>query len=102
VPINGKFSELLIPDLKKIYFDMTFVRKPPKKETWALIGNVSVLRATERAILIRVPPMGKQILPVECWIPKSMINTSESEVLKLGDAGFLVIPEWLAREKGLL
>jgi len=36
----------------------------------------------------------------EYWIPKSQID-DDSEVSALGDEGTLVIPEWLAIEKGL-
>lgn len=35
------------------------------------------------------------------WIPQSQIDGS-SEVWKYGDEGTLVIPRWLAEEKGLL
>ena len=37
----------------------------------------------------------------EVWIPKSQIS-DDSEVFKKGDAGTLVIPEWLAIEKKLV
>jgi hypothetical protein len=37
----------------------------------------------------------------EVWIPKSQIDNS-SEVQGEGDDGTLVIPEWLAIEKGLV
>lgn len=35
------------------------------------------------------------------WIPQSQIHEN-SEVWKLGDFGTLVIPFWLAKEKGLI
>lgn len=35
------------------------------------------------------------------WIPKSQIDES-SEVQGKGDSGTLLIPEWLAKEKGIL
>jgi hypothetical protein len=37
----------------------------------------------------------------EFWIPKSKIS-EDSEVEGLGDSGTLVIPWWLAEEKGLV
>lgn len=52
-----------------------------------------VLKETEAAILIDVD--GDEI-----WIPKSQIH-EDSQVRELGDRGELVIPEWLAIEKGL-
>lgn len=35
------------------------------------------------------------------WIPKSQIH-DDSEVWKNGQEGELIIPEWLAHEKGLI
>lgn len=37
----------------------------------------------------------------EFWIPKSQIG-NDSEVQGKGDTGTLIIPEWLAEEKGLI
>ena len=37
---------------------------------------------------------------LEVWIPKSQID-DDSEVTKRGDKGELIIPEWLAVERGL-
>ncbi len=37
----------------------------------------------------------------EMWIPKGQV-LSDSEVWQEGDAGVLVVTNWIAREKGLL
>ena len=37
----------------------------------------------------------------EAWIPQSLID-DDSEVYKEGDEGILIIPEWLALDKGLI
>jgi len=52
-----------------------------------------VIVETDKAILCLV---GKK----EVWIPKSQIDDS-SDVQGKGECGTLVIPEWLANEKGL-
>ena len=53
-----------------------------------------VLKETDMAILVKLET-GDEI-----WIPKSQIH-DDSEVWKSGHTGTLVIPEWLATEKGL-
>lgn len=69
-----------------------FVFSPPQRP--AAIENVVALRATEKALLCEVD--GKQV-----WIPQKLIH-DDSEVWKPGDEGELVIPMWLAEEKGLV
>lgn len=51
-------------------------------------------RATDLAILVEVDGQ-------EVWIPKSQID-DDSEVYEANTEGDLIIPEWLAREKGLV
>lgn len=62
------------------------------------IGNVIVLKETDKAILCRFHD------DCEEWIPKSQI-LAESEVHSLESSeyepGDLVIPRWLAEEKGV-
>ncbi len=53
----------------------------------------TVKRATDKAILCVIE--GEEV-----WIPQSQID-DESEVWKAGDEGTLVIPLWLAEEKGI-
>lgn len=60
----------------------------------AEIHDVTVMRVTEKAVLCMVD--GKEV-----WIPQSQIH-DDSEVWKEGDEGTLVIPEWLALDKGLI
>lgn len=53
-----------------------------------------VLKETDKALLVKLETGD------EMWIPKSQIHDN-SEVWKSGHVGKLVIPEWLATEKGL-
>lgn len=59
--------------------------------TW--FEDVEVKHETEMAILCVVD--GNEV-----WIPKSIIH-DDSEVFKAGTTGRLIIPEWLAKAKGL-
>lgn len=62
----------------------------------ARIENVETLRESDKALLVAVD--GEEV-----WIPKSAIH-DDSEVygmLPFGESGTLVIPRWLAEEKGL-
>lgn len=56
--------------------------------------DATALRSTEKALLV-------QIDGEEHWIPHSQID-DDSEVYKAGDAGELVISEWIAKEKKLV
>lgn len=55
---------------------------------------VEVEKETDKAILVND---GEDTY----WIPKSQID-EESEVHHEGDEGLLVIPEWLAEDKGMI
>ena len=59
------------------------------------VGNVTVLRATEKALLCRIEDDDREI-----WIPRSQI-AEESEVEDEGDEGELFVSEWFARQEGL-
>lgn len=62
------------------------------------IEDVEVVRETEKALLCAFElKNGRQ----ELWIPKSQIH-DDSEVYEEDTEGVLVIPEWLAIEKGLV
>ena len=54
-----------------------------------------VVRATPKALLVQVDE-------VEAWIPRELIH-DDSEVFDAGEnsTGTLVIPLWLAEEKGI-
>lgn len=86
---------------------LAFVVKKKKRDDWVLVAEAKCIRETDKAILVRVPParvLGKKgltYIPTEVWIPKSQLHPTENEVAKLGDEGFLVIPEWIVKEKGL-
>lgn len=77
---------------------MRRLRKSDGKEP-QLVENVVCIRESAAALLIRVPAASGD--KIEIWIPKSQIDYDESEVLAQGDVGSLVIPKWLADEKGL-
>lgn len=71
-----------------------------------VLDGVSVIRRGDEALLVRVP------IEVPCagrpaeqrhrdvWIPTRLIHDA-SDVRDVGDTGALVIPEWLARDRGL-
>lgn len=59
----------------------------------ARIENVIVKRETDKALYVEVDGVG-------AWIPKSQIH-DDSEVYSKDTEGALVVPLWLAEEKGL-
>lgn len=59
----------------------------------ASFEGVRAIRDTSAAVLVDVDG-------IEVWIPKSLID-EDSEVYKADTDGELIIPEWLATEKGL-
>ncbi len=63
-------------------------------EETASFEKVRVKHETDAALLCRVD--GEDV-----WIPKSRILDG-TDVERPGDVGTLVIPEWLAVEKGLV
>jgi hypothetical protein len=60
----------------------------------AEIEDVEAIRETDAALLCLIA--GREV-----WIPKSQIH-DDSEVWGEEQEGTLVIPEWLAKEKGLV
>lgn len=69
-------------------------------EEWPTeIEDCEVLRESDDAIEVSFIEADGS---VGCaWVPKSQI-CDESEVWETGDSGILVIPEWLAEEKGMV
>ncbi len=57
------------------------------------IEDAECVRETDKALLVQVDGL-------EVWIPKSQLRDG-TELKERGDVGLLVIPEWLAEEKGL-
>lgn len=57
------------------------------------MGNVTVKRETEKAVLVIFPGLK------EVWIPQAAIH-DDSEVWKQGHIGKLVICAWFARARG--
>lgn len=62
------------------------------------LEDVTVKKITERAMLVVVPRENGK--PEEMWLPKSQID--ETDCLADGDEGYIVITEWIAKQKGLL
>jgi hypothetical protein len=57
------------------------------------VDDVRIRSETQAALLVAV---GKRLI----WVPKSQVLEG-SEVWAEGDEGTLVIPEWLAIERGI-
>lgn len=118
------FKDLVFPDLQKVYVQKlaqeqqqqldrmawdVFKRVKKTEETkWVLVGDAQCIRETALALCVRVPrtmdPKADPLhrLKTEIWVPKSQLHPTENEIGGTGHSGFLVIPEWLAKEKGLL
>jgi RNase P/RNase MRP subunit p29 len=58
------------------------------------LEDVTVVKETKNAFLIS---NGDR----EEWIPKSLVGRT-SEVEREGDTGMIRIPEWLAKDRGLI
>lgn len=58
--------------------------------------DVAIRKLTEKAMLIRVIRDGNI---VEVWLPKSQVK--ETDCLAADDTGYVIIPAWLAKEKGI-
>ena len=72
--------------------------RPAERQTDDVsLGNVVVLRETERALLVRIPGAKED----ELWIPKNQVRAG-SQCEHDGDRGTLIISHWIAGEKGLL
>jgi hypothetical protein len=54
-----------------------------------------VIHEREEALLVETDDLDEK----EVWIPKSQIH-QYSEVREVGEAGEMVIPYWLAQERG--
>lgn len=57
------------------------------------IANVECVRATEKGLLVRIGGTNRQE-----WLPKSQLHPTQSEVLKQGDKGTLVVASWWAKK----
>lgn len=107
---KGNFSDLIAADLASIYKQtyyshadfvehiMGFAR-PGRKDEWVLIGPTTVVHESPKAIKVHVEGTP---LWMDEWVPRSQLHKEENELSKTGDVGMLVIPEWLAKEKGWL
>lgn len=105
---KGSFAALLAPDLRRVYlsaFDDAFIEgimgfaKPGRKNEWVLIGPTTVVHESPKAIKVHVEGTP---LWMDEWVPRSQLHKDENELNHTGDEGMLVIPEWLAKEKGWL
>jgi hypothetical protein len=66
----------------------------PEFREYYRIPDCLGVRATAKAVLVRIPDVG------DVWIPQSQID-DRSEVWSDGDYGDLVISEFIAQEKEL-
>lgn len=57
-----------------------------------VMGNGKCIRATDRAVLVRIGDK-------EIWIPQSVVH-DDSEVFKEGDEGKIVTKQWWAERNG--
>lgn len=73
------------------------MRSNGRNEDGVALENVTALRATEKALLCRIPDGNAKR---ELWVPLSMI-TDDSEVFKEGHEGQLVVKGWFAEREGL-
>lgn len=64
------------------------------KEPYRLAG-VKATRATDKALLVEHPDIGK------VWVPQSQID-DDSEVYAAGHEGELVVSAWFAEKQGWL
>jgi hypothetical protein len=60
------------------------------------LGVVEVKQVTAKALLVKVDDS-------DVWIPKSQILDCDKDVddVEIGDVVEIIIPQWLAEEKGL-
>lgn len=58
------------------------------------LDDVECIRETDDALLVTYE--GEEI-----WFPRSQIIFSESDVVEKGDAGTLVVTDWIARQRGI-
>lgn len=79
----------------KLRFPQNPLDKPAKTKThgWALVGPVTCVRDSVRALCVRFEG-------VDTWVPRSQLHATENEIKKQGDQGMLILPLWLAQEKG--
>lgn len=109
---KGSFADLLAADLRSVYLKtiyshddfvehiMGFARPSrPREDQWALIGPCTVIDERPKALKIHVDGAP---LWMEEWVPRSLLHKTENECNHTGDVGMLIIPEWLAKEKGWL
>lgn len=61
------------------------------------LEDCEALKETEKALLVYINLMNE-----DHWIPHDHIAQEESEVLREGDEGTLVITDWIAEKIGAL
>ena len=66
-----------------------------KDQDYVSLGNVTVLRTTEKALLCRIEDDDREV-----WVPLSQI-AEESDVSDEGDEGELLVASWWAEREGL-
>lgn len=57
--------------------------------------DCEVLAETEKALLVYISAIVEEV-----WIPKSQVDTDDSEIREKGDVGMLVMTRWFAEKEG--
>jgi hypothetical protein len=65
------------------------------KPGYFLIKNVHCVGDTPKALQVMFPGN-----PVPAWLPRSQVLVQDSDIVKEGDRGNLVITDWIASQKG--
>jgi|KBSMisStandDraft_5_1062788.scaffolds.fasta_scaffold218765_3 hypothetical protein len=65
------------------------------KAGYFLIRDVHCVGATPKAIQVMFPGN-----PVPAWVPRSQIYVQDTDIVKEGDRGKLIITDWIAAQKG--
>lgn len=66
-----------------------------KPDEWLKYEGARVLRASESGASVLVAVAGQQV-----WVPQSQIH-ADSEAYKPGTDGTLILPRWLAEDRGI-
>lgn len=84
----------VLKDAMRLYPQNPLDRPARKKAVgWALVGPVTCVRESPKAVCVRFDG-------AETWVPRSQLHATENEIKQVGDQGMLILPLWLAQEKG--
>lgn len=84
-------------------------RKPKKRDEGYDCGDVTVIRTTDAALLVRgsglsSDPFGIQDPNEESWVPRSQVHPASTITAdaQVRDEGKLFITTWFAKQRGLV